>query len=264
MRARPTPDFDKIHISRRVQHAVTGLVLIVISYIIPPYPIGCLLLLLATAAFYVIHKKRVHDSKWDDWYIQQFGSLLRTHERGEWEPPQEIEAMQNNIIHCKRRRKSIPALPGAFYFLLGAALSTFLFPATVARTSVTVLSVSDPIAGLVGSWFTAKGCNVPWNQLLPRFNAAEGGPSVAGSIGFVVSAILCTYVYIPSPNSTGSAVLLSFYSRLCIGAIASLTEAAGGRRFPFIGTMVDDNLLIPLVTGFLICWLDKGSARSRG
>ncbi len=235
VRAQPTPDVDKIHIARRVQHAATGLVLIVISYIIPPYPFGCILLLLSTAAFYIVHKKRLDDPKWDDWYLEKFGSLLRNHERGEWE-------------QCKRRRKSTPALPGAFYFLLGAALSTFLFPATVARTSVLVLSVSDPVAGLVGSWFTGKGCNIAWRQLLPRFNAAKGGPSVAGSLGFVVSTILCTY---------GSNVLLSFYSRLCIGVVASMTEAVGGRYLPFIGTMADDNLLIPIVVGFLISWLDN-------
>lgn len=240
-----TPDIDNnIHVVRRIQHAVTGLVLIVISYIIPPYPFGCILLLLATVAFYVVHKKRIQDHKWDDWYLEKFGSLLRNHERGEWE-------------QCNRRRKSTPALPGAFYFLLGTALSTFLFPVAVARTSVLVLSVSDPVAGLVGSWFTGKGCNIAWKQLLHRFNAANGGPSVAGSVGFVISTVLCTYAYIPSTNSTGSTVVLpSFHSRLCIGIVASLTEAVGGRHLPFIGRMVDDNLLIPIVVGISIRWLD--------
>mmetsp|Transcript_11751 Transcript_11751/g.17517 ORF Transcript_11751/g.17517 Transcript_11751/m.17517 type:complete len:265 (-) Transcript_11751:65-859(-) len=250
-RRHAAPNVDNIHIARRVQHAVTGLVLLVVSHIIPPYPVGCLLLLMATAVFYCIHKKRVQDPKWDEWYLQKFGSLLRNHERGEWE----VVDLQNNM-QCKRRRKSIPELPGAFYFLLGAVLSTFLFPATVARTSVLVLSLSDPIAGLVGSWFTGKGCNIAWKQLLSRANAPpEGGPSVAGSFGFVVSTILCTYVYIPSTNSTRS-VMLSFYSRLFIGVVASLTEAVGGRHFPFDGRMVDDNLLIPLVVGCLICWID--------
>ncbi len=240
---------SNIHIARRIQHAVTGLVLIVISHIIPPYPAGFLLLVLATAAFYNIHMKRVQDPKWDDWYLQNFGSLLRNHERGEWE---EVD-LKNNT----RRRRSIPALPGAFYFLLGVAFSTFLFPATVARTSVLVLSISDPIAGLVGTWFTRQGYNIAWKQFLPRCNAPlEGGPSVAGSFGFAVSTILCTYVYIPSTNSTKSSVL-SFSSRVSIGVVSSIIEAMGGRHLPFFGKIADDNLLIPLVVGCLACWLDS-------
>ncbi len=236
---------NNIHIARRIQHAVTGLVLIVISHIIPPYPAGCLLLLLATAAFYNIHVKRVEDPTWDDWYLQNFGSLLRKHERGEWE---EVD-LKNN----KRRRKSIPELPGAFYFLLGVAFSTFLFPAAVARTSVLVLSISDPIAGLVGTWFTRQGCNIAWRKFLPRCNAPmEGGPSVAGSCGFAVSTILCTYVYIPTRSS-----MLSFSSRAFIGLVSSVTEAVGGRHLPFFGKIADDNLLIPLVVGCLACWLDS-------
>ena len=240
-----------LHVARRIQHAVTGLVLIAVSHIIPPYPVGCLLLLLATTAFYYIHKKRVLDPKWDDWYLQRFGSLLRDHERGEWEED-------------KQRRKSIPALPGAFYFLLGAALSTVLFPANVARTSVLILTISDPIAGLVGSWFTWKGFNVAWKQLLPTTSNAstEGpsiaspgcGPSVVGSFAFALSTILCTYVYIPT-NSTTTATL-NFYSRLGIGVVASMTEALGGRHLPLVGKIVDDNLLIPIVVGCLACWLD--------
>jgi len=106
---------------------------------------------------------------------------------------------------------------------------------------------SEPREGGVGTVQTTKEINT-WRQLLPRFNAAKGGPSVAGSLGFVVSTILCTY---------GSNVLLSFYSRLCIGVVASMTEAVGGRYLPFIGTMADDNLLIPIVVGFLISWLDN-------
>ena len=229
---RPDFDFDKVHIARRVQHAVTGIVLLAISHIIQPYPAGCLLLLLATVAFYIIHMKRIHDRNWDEWYIDNFGSLLRNHERGEWD------------TLFKERRKTVPSVPGAFYFLLGAFLTTLLFPATVARTSVLVLSISDPIAGLVGSSFTNKKYNIPWKQLFARSNAVPTrGPTLAGSLGFLLSAILCTYVYIPS-NISIEGISLSFQSRLIIGVFASIVEAVG---------VVDDNLLIPLVVGFFIC-----------
>ena len=157
----------------------------------------------------------------------------------------------------KRRRRKVPALPGAFYFLLGCSLCTLLFPATVARTSVLVLSISDPVAGLVGSYFTWKGFNLAWKQLLPRSNAplSEGpGPSVAGSFACVFMTIMCTYLYIPSDNST---LALSLYSRICIGILTAVAEAMGGRNFPVLGSLPDDNLLIPLVVGLSICWLNK-------
>ena len=262
-------DVDKIHLSRRVQHAVTGLVLILISYVIPPYPIGCMLLSLTTAAFYQIHQIRVHDEAWDRWYLKNFGALLRAHEKGEWDVLEEEEEEASGGKHqdarlhkkknyqnsYKRRRRKVPALPGAFYFLLGCSLCTLLFPATVARTSVLVLSISDPVAGLVGSWFTLKRLNLAWKQLLPRSNApaSDGGPSVLGSFACVFMTIMCTYLYIPSDNST---VALSLYSRICIGILTAVTEAVGGRHFPVVGSLADDNLLIPLVVGISICWLN--------
>jgi dolichol kinase len=118
-----------------------------------------------------------------------------------------------------------------------------------------VLSISDPAAGLVGSWFTWKGLNLAWKELLPRSNAplSEGGPSVAGSFACVAMTIMCTYLYIPSDNLT---VALSLYSRICIGILTAVAEAVGGRHFPVIGSLVDDNLLIPLVVGISICWLN--------
>ena len=277
MHSRNKNDVDKIHLSRRVQHALTGLVLILISYVIPPYPIGCMLLSLATAAFYHIHRKRVHDEAWDRWYLKNFGALLRAHEKGEWDvseeeeavvgetpspPPPAGEKQQDKRLHkkknyqnsYKRRRRKVPALPGAFYFLLGCSLCTLLFPATVARIAVLVLSISDPAAGLVGSWFTSKGFNLAWKQLLPRSNASEGGPSVAGSFACVFMTIMCTYLYIPSDKST---LALSLYSRICIGILTAVAEAMGGRHFPVLGSLADDNLLIPLVVGLSICWLNN-------
>ena len=288
-----------IHLSRRIQHAITGLILLLISYIIPSYPIGFILLAIATIAFYYIHYKRMYDEEWDIWYIQQFDMLLRDHERGEWEETvndddcnskdvtkggaanDNSSQNQHNIKKKKRRRKTIPSLPGAFYFLLGTTISTALFTTIVARTSLLVLSIADPIAGIFGVWFTSIKLNVTWDELLEKIvhrnsNGAErrvGGPSVAGSIACGISTILCTYVFIPSmaddEHSTIStteeadehSITLSFNVRLCIGVVTAITEAMAGRNYhlPVIGRriqMVDDNLLIPLVVAGCICWLN--------
>jgi len=296
---------DKIHLSRRVQHAITGIVLLIISYLLPPYPVGFSLLTLATAAFYHVHRKRIHDESWDKWYLEQFGALLRNHERGEWENNHNLLRGGSNNINdnstslnnknknttsdknnhdssttYKRRRKAIPALPGAFYFLLGTSLSTLLFPTDVARASLLVLSIADPMAGLVGGWFSEKGCNITWKQLFAKLQrifrrkdnnkrsvdaaAEKGGPSIAGSIACAASTILCTHVYIPSSVGIIDARMgsvpymnISLQSRIFVGILTSLTEAIAGRKLPMIGKVADDNLLIPLVVGGLICWLSE-------
>jgi dolichol kinase len=273
---------------------VTGLILLAISYIIPAYPIGVALLSIATVAFYAVHLRRVHDEVWDSWYLQQFGTLLRDHERGAWEEIEETVHNDNNTLRKtavsnvtvimpqkytkRRRRKTEPNLPGAYYFLLGTTLSTLLYNIIVARTALLVLSIADPAAGLVGSWFRIHlpGWSVSWEQLLrtQRGNGnfvADGGPSVIGSIACALTTILCTYVYIPTSNSLVSMTLpsltmvvakdrvicLSLGSRLVVGLLTAVTEAmAGKRNIPVIGILlVDDNLLIPLIVGALIYWL---------
>jgi len=280
---------SSLHLSRRIQHAVTGLILLAISYIIPAYPIGVALLSIATVAFYAVHLRRVHDEVWDSWYLQQFGTLLRDHERGAWEEIEETVHNDNNTLRktavsngtvntIRRRRKTEPNLPGAYYFLLGTTLSTLLYNTIVARTALLVLSIADPAAGLVGSWFRIHlpGWSVSWEQLLrtQRGNCnfvADGGPSVIGSIACALTTILCTYVYIPTSNSLVSMTLpsstmvvakdrvicLSLGSRLVVGLLTAVTEAmAGKRNIPVIGIfLVDDNLLIPLIVGALIHWL---------
>ena len=275
-----------LHLSRRIQHALTGVFLLLISYIIPSYPLGFILLSFATLVFYYIHHKRVHDVEWDDWYLEKFGDLLREHERGEWEKDDETtnkkrDVTNNGIISSNklkkkrtRIRKISPALPGAFYFLLGTTLSTLFFSSIVARASLLVLSLADPMAGIVGVWFTQLGYNVTWERLLEKIKTKNsksvnnepigerGGPSIAGSLACCITTILCVHVYIPTNNySTISAsvvesgVSLSLNAKLCIGIVTAMTEGIAGKHL-LPRLMSDDNLLIPLVVGSLICWLN--------
>jgi dolichol kinase len=61
-----------------------------------------------------------------DLYLQHFGPLLRPHE---------LEGQ---------------SLPGAFYFLLGAAVVAALFPIDTARYAVECLALADPMAAWAG------------------------------------------------------------------------------------------------------------------
>lgn len=289
-----------LHLSRRIQHAITGLILLLLSYIIPSYPLGFILLTVATITFYYIHYKRIYDIEWDNWYMGKFGMLLREHEVGEWEKDEDNDdngntddsASLSKSKHItkkdttttkykkrRRRRKTIPSLPGAFYFLLGTTISTYTFPISIARTSLLVLSLADPIAGIVGVICSNIGLNISWKMLFQkivrgngeRSGGGGGGPTVAGSVACGITTILCTYVYIPSSvddqstisspaasNHDSSSLSLSFNARLCIGIITTITEAISGRYLPIIAIRIaDDNLWIPLVVGSLVLLLNE-------
>lgn len=280
----------KLHLSRRIQHAVTGLILLVTSHLIPPYPHGFILLSIGTLAFYRIHQLRLYDDTWDDWYLETFGGLLRRHEIGEWEYLDSKDATSRPLMECsktnksndngcipgtfrgrqKKKRISPPALPGAFYFLLGVTITTFLFSSNLnaARTALLVLSLADPVAGVFG---VAMGnihlygyvCNCSWRRIIQAagqlFQAMESsdkdafdeGATVAGSLACAVTAILCTFVYIPSSGTSA----LSIPSRICVGISCAIVEAICGRYISLIGykfKVLDDNLLIPLVVSWMI------------
>ena len=224
---------NQLHLPRRIQHIFTGLLLLLLSHVIPPYPLGFVLLSLATASLYYIHTKRIHSEEWDEWYVQKFGGLLRRHEIGEW------EEISHGATTKKKKRKTPPLLPGAFHFLLGTSLAALFFPADVARTALLVLSLADPMAGIVGA-------------------------SIAGSAACALTAVLCTYAYVRSPGSIGPA--LSFRSRAGVGAMTAFAEAVAGRHVlptKWGEGVMDDNLWIPLVVGCSIVWLDESDHGKR-
>ena len=240
-----------LHLSRRIQHLLTGLAILSLSYVIPPYPLGSALLSAATLAFYFAHRRRLHDYEYDTNYLRQFGGLLREEERGEWilDDGSQCDKMDENG-KLKYRRKSHPILPGAFYFLLGTAMSSALFTTRIAQTSLLVLSVSDPAAGFAGVWFANMNCNITWSRLWGIVRGEKGmniGPTVVGSLACGISTLLCTYVYFPKDYPH-----LDVRWRIIVGVVVSIVEAAAGRCMML---PVDDNLLIPLVAGGLLTWL---------
>jgi dolichol kinase len=254
------------------------------------------LLLVATFAFHRVHAMRTNDEAWDAWYLERFGTLLRDHEWGVWVVvavgtgggARARAAFDGDTR--RRRRRTAPALPGAYYFLLGTTISCLLYPTVAARTSLLVLSVADPAAGLAGSFFWEYlHWNVGWDRLLSRIRrraaplprmdddgngATEGegggGPSVVGSVACAIATVLCTYAYIPPPTAMDDGIMrrdstisagddrisLSLGLRLSVGMITAATEALAGSRLRAIGMRLpDDNLMIPLVVGGMIhCW----------
>ena len=176
---------------RRWQHALTGHGLVQASYVIPiSWGITGLLL----GAVGMVYIRRVHP----DAYLQAVGGLLR---------PPELEPGR---------------MPGAFYFLLGTALTCLWFDLDIARYAVECLALADPVAAFVGK-------SIP----SPKLNATS---SVAGFMGCFATACIIGYLMLEDATMF----------QISIGAFAcSVAESMP------IG---NDNLLIPLITSIAMSW----------
>jgi dolichol kinase len=171
---------------RRWQHALTGHALVQVSYLLPLDVCICLLLLSAFGMAYI----RCFQS---DLYTRTFSELLR---------PEEMKA---------------GCLPGAFYFLIGTALTAYLFPLQIAQYAVECLSIADPLASWVGRSIRS-----------PKIHASA---SVAGCAACFIAA-----------SAIGGVYLGGFASpwKIAFGSLACCLAEAFSFGY--------DNLLIPITT----------------
>lgn len=175
---------------RRWQHAITGHALVQISYLLPIDL--CIALLWIVAALILLIK---HFSS--ETYVNLFGELLR---------PDELSGER---------------LPGAFYFLVGTAVTAQLFPLTHTRYSVECLSLSDPMASWIGRSLKS-----------PKIHASA---SVAGCVACFLTALAIGMLYLDESTS--------WKKRIAAAFVCTFAEAMS---FGY------DNLLIPVATAAAI------------
>lgn len=104
---------------RRWQHALTGHLLVQVSYVLP-FSVCVGALFLASLALWGLCRYRYAQ------YKENFGPLLR---------PEELQP---------------GTLPGAFYFLVGALCTILIVPMNTARYAVECLALADPAAAWIG------------------------------------------------------------------------------------------------------------------
>ncbi len=105
------------------------------------------------------------------------------------------------------------------WYALGAFLAWALYPPEIASASILVLALADPAAGVVGRLFGRRPL---------------GKGSVEGTVTFFLVA------------SVSAGFLIGWPAALIAAAVAALLEIVPG--------LVDDNLVIPVVTGAVL-WL---------
>jgi dolichol kinase len=117
---------------------------------------------------------------------------------------------------------------GATYVLLGAWLSVWLFPKPIAVAVLFIQVISDTAASLIGLRYGRT-----------RFL----GKSVAGSSAFFLTALAILWLMWPAKKEID----------LLAAAVATLAEALPALRFGRYE--LNDNLVVPLLTGVVLCLL---------
>lgn len=145
---------------RKVQHMVSGVVLLAIDACVPVWAGQCLLAL-AIIAFYRLNQWQCTDPKGREWMLRLFGTLFREHEVN-------------------------GHLPGAFYFLCGVFWVDMIHSHSLAIASVLFLTFGDPIASCVGQT-TRSTC-----LYIPIANKSLLGTAAMLGSCICISGFLCS------------------------------------------------------------------------
>ncbi len=134
------------------------------------------------------------------------------------------------LLRAEERLKESALLP----FIIGVFLTILSFPKMIAIPSILVLSFSDPLAAIFGILFSKKK------------NVA--GKSKEGSLAFFISSFLCIFLFF-------------YFSRMGIKTISllavSLIFSVIITWLERIPSKLDDNLIIPVASGFILWFLCK-------
>lgn len=147
------------------------------------------------------------------WFIFDLGRLWLP----SWQPS--FYRVTGIILRPHEHRR----LTSSFWFLLGTTLTLWCYREGVILVSLLSLCWADPMASWVGRrWGTRR----LWN-----------GKSLEGWLAAFITTTLITHSYLRTVDNMANALLAGF--------IAATVEAC-------IIPGIDDNLLLPVITGFLL------------
>lgn len=120
---------NNLHILRKIQHAATGLVFVLVLETGLSPRLGGLLMLTAAAGFWLLHQARMRFPAVQKMFLLAFASIMREHER--------------------------TSLPGAAYFLVGCGLLACFASRPIVGAGILAISIGDPIASATGVLYGA-------------------------------------------------------------------------------------------------------------
>lgn len=129
-----------------------------------------------------------------------------------------IKTLRNREVSCNR---FVPS--GSVYILAAALITSVCYTPRAAAAAMSIVLISDSCAALFGKFFGAH-----------RF---YNGKSAEGSLAFLISAILVAGFLFPETSS------LIIYSTAAVATGVEFFEKEIG---------IDDNLAIPVASGFIL------------
>jgi dolichol kinase len=122
---------------------------------------------------------------------------------------------------------------GAFWFYMGCGISFLLFPLHIASAACAMLAVGDAFSTLVGNKFGR--------------HRTVGNKTLEGSLAFFVVSLLIALIFVdPKLALLGSLA----------ATITELVPEIGGLKPIKDKGYLDDNLLIPIIAGFVMILLE--------
>ncbi|DBA01889.1 TPA: hypothetical protein N0F65_006037 [Lagenidium giganteum] len=214
-----------LHLRRKLQHAVTGLMIFAATGAFPA-PTAVIVLLCCAGCFYMLHALRCASETVDRLYLSWFHGLLRR------------EEIQKSV------------LPGAFYFLIGCAVVLTVFTTSIARLAILHLSLGDPAASLFGTLYgrQSSGGSTASSSVKDKKRSARtglGNKSLAGFLGCLGTSAIASSLYFifaeqPHPLSLPVLLVQSVYAGLC-AACAELLDVGW-----------DDNVSLPILDSLML------------
>ncbi len=136
----------------------------------------------------------------------------------------------HELLGYLERERDITVFPGKgfIFMILGALLSLFIFPVTIAKAAIIVLAVGDSISHIVGRYFGKTRVPFSKNKMLE------------GTVVAIVFATLSALLFVDFPKAF----------------LASLLTVTFESVYPEkLGRYLDDNLLVPLLAGTIMVLL---------
>ena len=113
---------------------------------------------------------------------------------------------------------------GPLFYLIGAELSLIFFSQDIALAAITILAIGDSIPNLVGQYFSI---------IKHPFSDKK---YMEGAVAGIILAAIAAHVFV------------TWYEGIIAAAIAIFVEGIDMS----LGDKIDDNLVVPLVAGFVI------------
>ena len=140
-----------------------------------------------------------------------------------------IECRLRDFAFMLERKDARRPFAGAFWFYFGAGLAFLIFPLNTASAAGATLAVSDSLSTIIGKKFGRR--------------KVLGRKTLEGTSAFFLSALfVCVLFFNPAIAITGAAA----------ATLAELIPEWKRVSRSRLSGLLDDNLLIPVITGFVL------------